>query len=172
MKNTKKLLTWILVAVLVVATVALVACVDKPDVEQLNIRLPELKDNQMAVIIMNGEDYTTYVVTLGEGGTDATTAEGVLDYLVSKSGLSLTCSGSGSDKFITSIGGISPNPNATNYEYIEIFTSNTAFHATWAGATEYITADGVTLKSASKGIHELGVTAGDVIYFQVSEYIM
>ena len=171
MKTQKRLLTWISVAVLAVMSLALVACVDKPKpVELTELTLPDLQDNQMAVIIKNGDnDYTSYVVTLGKGGTNATTAEEVLDYLVEAAGLDLECAGSGSEKFINRIGGIVPNPNAENYEYVEIFTSNSAFFATWAGATEY-TVDGVTLKSAGVGIHDLGVTAGDILYFELSVF--
>ncbi|MCH5151647.1 MAG: hypothetical protein J1F65_03190 [Clostridiales bacterium] len=171
MKTQKRLLTWILVAVLAVMSLALVACVDKPQPVQLtDLTLPQLASNQMAVIIKNGEnDYTCYVVTLGKGGAEATTAEEVLDYLVEAAALDLDCSGSGSEKFINRIGGIIPNPNADDYEYVEIFTSNSAFFATWAGANEY-TVDNVTLKSAGVGIHDLGVTAGDILYFELSVF--
>ena len=169
MKNTKKLLTWILVAVLIVSTVVLVACVDKPSPTQLtDLKLPDLKDNQMAVIIKNGDnDYTSYTVTLGAGGTNATTAEQVLEYLVETAQLHLDCEGEGSAKFINSIGKVTPDSGKG--EYIEIFTSNSAFYGDWAGVSE-IKVDDVTLKSAAKGIYELAVVAGDVLYFQISVF--
>ena len=171
MKTQKRLLTWILVAVLVVTTLALVACVDKPEPVQLtDLTLPELKSNQMAVIIKNGDnDYTSYLVTLGRGGTDSKTAEGVLDYLVEVSGLTLECDGTGSSKMINKIGNIAPDPNSSDYQYVEIFTSNSDFYGDWAGVTTLEVGE-ITLKSASKGIHELEVKAGDILYFQISVF--
>ena len=166
----KRLLTWILVAVMiVVSTVALVACVDKPEPTELTeLTLPKLNNNQMAVIIKNGDnDYTSYVVTLGNGGTNASTAEGVLDYLVEETGLKLECEGTGSSKFINSIGSITPDAGAG--EYIEIFTSNSRFFGDWAGVTELKVGE-TSLKSASKGIYDLEVVAGDVLYFQISVF--
>lgn len=165
MKNIKKLLVFILIAV---SLFALTACDDKPQAKQLtDLTLPKLKDNQMAVIIKNGDnDYTSYTVTLGKGGVEAKTAEDVIEYLKENSNLSLTWKDDTYGKFLTAIGGITVDPS---HEYVQIFTSNPNFYGNWAGVETRIAGD-VTLKSASKGVTELGVVAGDVVYFELSSF--
>ena len=168
MKNTKRLLTWILVAVLVVMSIALVACVDKPEPVQLtDLTLPELKSNQMAVIIKNGDnDYTSYVVTLGKGGTNATTAEGVLAYLEKESDLTIEWIESDYGKYINSIGKAKPTADG---EYVEVFTSVESDMGTWAGVNTYLVGE-IEIKSAAVGVTQLSVEAGAIIYFQISVY--
>ena len=167
MKHTKRLLTWILAVVLVVASFALVACVDKPDAEQLDVTLPVLADNQMVVVVKNADDgFDVYTVTLGENGTAATTAEGVLNYLQQQGRLSVEWVNGEYGKYINSIGGAVPT--AAN-EYIEVFTSVTADMGTWAGVSSYAIGD-ILISSAAVGVTELGVCAGAIIYFQVSTY--
>ena len=166
MKNTKRLLTWILVAVLIVTTVVLVACVDKPQpVALTDLELPILKDNQMAVIIKNGEnDYTSYTVTLGKGGTDATTAEGVLQYLHEQSGLYLDWQQSSYGKYLNGIGGAKP---ASSSEWVTVLTSDKEFQDTASAYSIKYTVGDVTLVSATVGVTDLTVKAGTIIYFEV-----
>ena len=168
MKNTKKLLTWILVAVLVVLTVVLVACVDKPQpVELTDLKLPELKNNQMAVIIKNGENnYTSYTVTLGKGGTDATTAEGVIQYLHDEVGLQLTWVDGDYGKFLTAIGGAKV---VKLNEYVMVMTSVEKDKGNWAGVDTYVV-DGVTIVSSQVGVTEMTVEPGAIIYFEIATF--
>ena len=169
MKHTKRLLTWILVAVLIVTTVALVACVDKPRPMQLtDLTLPELKSNQMAVIIKNGEnDYTSYVVTLGKGGADAKTAEDVVTYLQDKSGLKVDWEDSEYGKYITGIGSISQD--TANSAYVIVFTSVVKDQGTYAGVPTRLAGD-VALVESGVGISSMTVEAGAVIYFELVSY--
>ena len=166
MKSLKKILIFIL---LVVAIFALASCDDKPQAKQLtDLTLPKLNDNQAAVIIKNGDsDYVSYTVNLTKVSEGDVTVEDVLAYLKDEAGLTLDWTDSTYGKYINAIGGLTPN--ASNNEYIEVFTSNSAFQGTWAGVAE-IKADGTTLKSASVGVSELVVAAGDVIYFEIATF--
>ena len=168
MKHTKRLLTWILAVVLVVLTLALVACVDKPEAVHLtDLKLPQMGDNQMAVIIKNGgNDYTSYVVTLGKGGTNATTAEGVIQYLHDQSGLELTWSNGEYGKFLTVIGGA--KVVAAN-EYVMVMTSVQKDKGNWAGVQTYVV-DGVSIVYSQVGVSEMTVEAGAVIYFEIATF--
>lgn len=169
MKNTQRLLTWILVAVLVVAAFALVACVDKPENGQLDESLlPKLEDNQMSVVIKYGDkDYAIYTVTLGQGGTSATTAEGVISYLHANAGLALDWEDSAYGKYIHSIGGISED--TANDAYVMVFTSVVADQGTYAGVPTYEWGD-ITIVEAGVGISFMSVEAGAVIYFEIVTY--
>ena len=155
-----------MVAVLSVTTVALVACVDKPQpVALTDLELPELNDNQMAVIIKNGEkDYTSYTVTLGKGGADATTAEGVLQYLHEKSGLYLDWQQGSFGKYLNGIGGAKPSSSS---EWVTVLTSDKEFQDTASAYSIKYTVGDVSLVSATVGVTELTVKAGTVIYFEV-----
>lgn len=168
MKNTKKLLTWILAVVFVIACFALVACDDKPQAIQLTeLSMPTLKADQMAVIVKNGDkDYTSYVVTLGEKGVEATTAEDVLNYLVEQFDLKIEWQDSQYGKFITSIGGA--KPTADN-EYVTVLTSVEKDKGNYAGVTTYEVGD-VTIVSAQVGVTEMTVEAGAIIYFEIANY--
>ena len=166
MKNTKRLLTWILVAVLVVLTVALVACVDKPKpVELTELSLPKLKNNQMAVIIKNGDnDYTSYVVTLGNGGTNAETCEGVIQYLHDETGLFLDWQEGSFGKFLNGIGGAKPQSSS---EWVTVLTNDSEFQDNESAYKITYKVDDVTLVSAKVGVSDLTVKAGTIIYFEV-----
>ena len=168
MKNTKRLLTWILVAVVIVSTVALVACVKKPEPVQLTeLKLPELQDNQMAVIIKNGDgDYTSYVVTLGKGGCNATTGEGVLEYLSEVSGLYLDWQESTYGKFLNGI--VGAKVVAAN-EYVMVMTSVEKDKGNWAGVDTYIV-DGVAIVYSQVGVTEMTVEPGAIIYFEIATF--
>ena len=167
MKHTKRLLTWILAVVLVVASFALVACVDKPDAEQLDVTLPVLADNQMVVVVKYADDgFDVYAVTLSELGSDTTTAEDVLNYLQEQGRLTIEWVDGSFGKFINSIGGA--KPKEAN-EYVEVFTSVTADMGTWAGVNTYAIGN-VLISSAAVGVTEMSVEAGAIIYFQVSTY--
>ena len=167
MKHIRRLLICMLLVALTLCV--FVSCDDKPQPKQLtDLQLPELKGNQMAVVIKNGDnDYTSYTVDLSKVGESDVTAEAVLAYLQDQGGLSLDWTDSTYGKYINAIGGITPD--ASKNEYIEVFTSNTNFQGTWAGVT-VIEAGDITLKSASVGISELAVVAGDVIYFELATF--
>lgn len=165
MKNPKRLLTWILVAILVVSAITLTACVDKPEPQQLTeLTLPELKDNQMAVIIKNGDnDYTSYVVTLGNGGTEATTADGVLNYLAQLDILAVDMS----DGWLSDIGNLNPDANA--HEYVAIYTSVQSDWSEGAGATAY-TVGNVKIAYSGYGISQMKVETGALLYFEIQTW--
>ena len=167
MKRINKILICILLVAL--ALCAFVSCDDKPQAKQLtDLQLPKLKDNQIAVIIKNGEaDYTSYTVTLDKVGAGELTAEDVLAYLKDEAELTFDWADSTYGKYINAIGGITPD--ATKNEYVTVLTSNTAFQGTWAGVDELKVGE-VTLKSASVGVSELGVAAGDVVYFELASF--
>ena len=171
MKTQRRLLTWILVAVLVVAMLALVACVDKPEpvhLTELDISALQLEDNQMVVVIkIDDSNYDCYVVTLGEGGTDATTAEGVITYLNKQGALAVDWEDSDYGKYIHSIGGISED--TANGAYIIVFTSVEADQGTYAGVPTRIAGD-ITIVESGVGISSMTVQPGAVIYFEIISY--
>ena len=169
MKRINKLLICILLVFLVVAIFALTSCDDKPKAKQLtDLTLPELNDHQIAIVIKNGNsDYTSYTVNLDTVGIKEATCADVLEYMSKHRYISLTWQDSTYGKYIEAIGGI--NPDSSKNEYVEIFTSNPDFQGTWADVTT-ITAGDVTLKSAAVGVSELGVKAGDVVYFELASY--
>ena len=169
MKNTKRLLTWILVAVLVVSTVALVACVDKPQtVELTELTLPEMKDNQMAVIIKNRNNtYTAHIVTLGGSGTDATSVEGVISYLVQQDMLTVDWTDSDTGKWLNDIGGLQPNADA--HEYVAVYTSVEKDQGVGASATAYLIGD-VTVGYSQYGVSGMSVENGAIIYFEIQTW--
>ena len=166
--KTKRLLTWILVAVLAVLTITFVACVDKPTSQEVTeLILPTLAENQMAVIVKNGDkDYTNIVVTLGLGGVMAQNVEDVLNYLDEQGTLKVTWQDSTYGKFIVGIG----NAQATKEgEFISILTSVGKDKGNWAGVTTY-TVGNVTLVASQFGVSEMSVEPGAVIYFEVDTY--
>ena len=170
MKNTKRLLTWILVAMLVVSAVALVACVAKPQIVELTeLTLPEMDDDQMVIIVKNRNDtYTAHVVTLGGKGTDATTVEGVISYLVQLNMLTVDWTDGGeTGKWLNDIGGLAPDANA--HEYVAIYTSVTGDWSAGAGDYGYVI-DGVTVAYSGYGVSSMSVEAGAVIYFELQTW--
>lgn len=162
----KRLLTWILAVVLLIASLALVACVDKPQAKQLTeLALPQLGDNQMAVIIKNGDkDYTSYTVTLTD---DMQTGEDVLNYLADKADLQIDWQDSEYGKFINGIGGA--KVHAGTSEFVNVMTSVQKDKGTWAGVKTYNVGD-VTLAASAVGVSEMSVEAGAVIYFEIDTY--
>ncbi len=165
MKRKTRLLTWILAVLLIVSSVLLVACVDKPTAKQLTeLTLPELKDNQMAVIIKNGDsDYTCYTVTLTD---ELKSGEDVINYLTDKAQLKVDWQESTFGKYINGIGGATVT--AAN-EYVAIFTSVEAEKGAGAGAAEYTIGD-VTVGYSQVGISEMTVGAGVVFYFETETF--
>lgn len=161
----KRLLTWILAVVLLIASIALVACVDKPQPEQQQIPLPQLDENQMSVIIKYGEnEYTSYTVTLTD---DMQTGEDVLNYLADKADLQIDWQDSEYGKFINGIGGA--KPSAGTSEFVNVMTSVQKDKGTWAGVKTYNVGD-VTLAASAVGVSEMSVEAGAVIYFEIDTY--
>ena len=166
MKRFNKILMGILLVVAVLLT--LVSCDDKPQPKQLtDLTLPELKDNQMALIIKNGDgDYTSYTVNLDKIDGSELTCEDVLEYLREKSDLTLTWEDGGYGKFLTTVGSISNGGG----KYIFLFTSNLDYESPWASATPYELSDDVKLVESSVGVTDLPVAAGDVVYFELGTY--
>ena len=166
MKRFNKVLICILLIVL--ALCALVSCDDKPQPKQLtDLTLPELKDNQAAVIIKNGDnDYTSYTVDLSKVGDGDLTAEDVLEYLQDNSGLTLVWEDGGYGKYLTSIGSISQGDG----KYIFLYTSNLDYESAWATSTPYELGEGAKLVESSVGVTELPVKAGDIVYFELATF--
>lgn len=168
MKHFKRLL----ICLLIVATLfALASCDDKPQNRTLpNGTVPNLGDNEAAVIINNGnDDYEVYVVDLTTvmPTVDSIFCNTVLSQLNSNQGLVLDWTKGEFGMYINAIGGLTPD--AANNEYVEIFTSNPDYQGTWAGVTT-IEAGNLTLKSAAVGVSAMQVAAGDVIYFELASY--
>ena len=166
MKRINRLLICLLLVFAVLFTLA--SCDDKPQAKQLtDLQLPNLKANQAAVIIKNGDkDYTSYTVDLTKVGDGNVTAEAVLNYLKDEAGLTLDWADGGYGKFINAIGGINPDPS---HEYVQVFTSNANFKGNWAGV-ETREAGDVTLASSAVGVTELVVAVGDVVYFELGSF--
>lgn len=164
MKNAKRLSACILAIALVVSLGVFAACVDKPQAQELTeLTLPELGNNQMAVIVKNGDkDYTAITVTLGKNGVEAETVEDVLSYLKEEGTITLEWGNSDYGKFISKIGKINPAQG----EWVAVYTSNSAEYDTSAWAQTY-TVGSVTLVSASVGVSQLSVAEGYVIYFEL-----
>ena len=163
--KTKRLLTWILVAVLAVSAVAFAACVDKPSAQELTeLVLPTLDVNQMAVIIKNGDkDYTSITVTLGRNGVEAKTVEDVLAYLKEQGTISLDWHDGPYGKSIDKLNKIQP---ASQSEWVHVFTSNAAEQDVSAWATTYTVGE-VKLTTSIVGVSELSVFNGCIIYFEL-----
>lgn len=163
MKKTR-LLTWILAVVLIVASIALVACVDKPQVTQLAVTLPQLKDDQMAVVIKNGDDdYTCYAVTLTD---ELKTGEDVVDYLQNELALEVDWQESTYGKYVNGIGGA--KVRETN-EYVAIFTSVTSDKSTGADVLSYQIGD-VIVSYAGVGISDMKTEYGAIFYFEIQTF--
>ena len=165
MKNTTKLLTWILMVVLVVCATGLVACVEKPTEKALDkLELPTLKQGQVAVIIKNGEsDYTRYTVTLSE---DMTSVADVLAYL-NANGMHLDWTDSDYGKMLNSIG--KAVPDATKNEFVAFFTTVESDKGNWAGVPTY-NVDGTQIVSAQVGVSDAKVQSGAIFYFEISTF--
>ena len=164
MRNVKRLSAWILTIVIAVSLFALVACVDKPQAQELTeLIVPTLAENQMAVIIQNSKnDYTSVTVTLGKGGVDAKTAEDVLAYLKKEGAITLKWHDTEYGKYIDALGKITPSTS----QWVAVFTSNSAEWDTSAWA-QTRTAGDVTLTTSIVGVSELSVAAGRIIYFEL-----
>lgn len=163
MKKTR-LLTWILAVVLIVASITLVACVDKPQVTQLAVTLPQLKDDQMAVVIKNGDDdYTCYAVTLTD---ELKTGEDVVDYLQNELALEVDWQESTYGKYVNGIGGA--KVRETN-EYVAIFTSVTSDKSTGADVLSYQIGD-VIVSYAGVGISDMKTEYGAIFYFEIQTF--
>lgn len=165
MKNTKKLLTWILMVVLVLSVLCLASCVDKPTPQDLTeLKLPKLKDGQVTVIIKNApNDYTSYVVTLTE---EMTSVEDLLAYL-NNNGMPLDWTDSQYGKLLNSIG--KTIPDATKNEFVAFFTSVESDKGNWAGVPTYVV-EGVQIVSANFGVSDAKVESGAIFYFEISTY--
>ena len=165
MKNTTKLLTWILMVVLVVCASGLVACVEKPTEKALDkLELPTLKQGQVAVIIKNGEsDYTSYTVTLSE---DMASVEDVLAYL-KENGMHLDWTDSDYGKMLNAIG--KAVPDASKNEFVAFFTTVESDKGNWAGVPTY-NVDGTQIVSAQVGVSDAKVQSGAIFYFEISTF--
>lgn len=166
MKKSTKLSICILLVI--VSLLSFSACDDKPQAKQLtSLTLPELADNQIAVIIKKGDsDYQQYVVELEKLGTGANTCEQAIEYLQNKAKLAVTWQDGTYGKYLTAIGGIAEGDG----QYVFVYTTNPNFQGTWAGVSSYVIGDGVLLKEAAVGVSDLQVQAGDVIYFELGSY--
>lgn len=162
--KAKKLLTWILAVLLVVMSVCLVACVDKPDAQKLDVTLPNL-DDKVAVIFNKGND--EYVVYTVDYAADLKTGVDVIQKLADDGEITVDWSDSSYGKFINAIGPL--QPDASKNEYVTVLTSVAKDKGNFAGATTYIIGD-VTIVSAQVGISEMSVESGAIIYFEIATY--
>ena len=123
----------------------------------------------MAIIIKNRDGaYTAHVVTLGKGGTDATTVEGVISYLVGLNLLTVDWTDGGdTGKWLNDIGGLEPNADA--HEYVAIYTSVTKDQGVGASATAYLI-DDVTVGYSQYGVSGMSVESRAVIYFELQTW--
>ncbi len=163
-----KIFAIILAMVLAVFAVAACACGDKPQSQELNVTLPALNDNQMVVVIRNGEnDFKSIAVTLGDGGVDAKNMEDVLAYLVEMGKITLDWSDSQYGKELHSIDKI--QPDASKNEFVTYLTSVEVDFGTWADVVTYTIKD-VKLVSSGKGLSTMTVQPGAVVLFELATY--
>lgn len=164
----KRIICGVVAVMLVVAAVAFAACVDKPSVQEVTeLTLPTLAENQMAVIVKNGDkDYTNVAVTLGAGGVDAKNMEDVLNYLNEQGMLSVVWQESSYGKYIVSIGNAEAKENG---EFVSVLTSVEQDKGNWAGVTTYFVGN-LILVSSQYGVSEMTVEAGAVVYFEIATY--
>ena len=148
------------------AVLVLASCDDKPQAKQLtDLTLPTLKDNQMAVVIKNGEnDYVSYVVSLDKIGVDAPTAEDVIVYLHDQADLYLDWQDGAWGKYLNGIGGAKPTSSS---EWVTLLTNDKDFQDNESAYKITYTVGDVTLTSSTVGVTDLTVKAGTVIYFEV-----
>lgn len=165
MKLTKRLLTLALALMLVFAVFSLVACADKPTAQEVtDLTLPTLAQNQVAVIVKNGDkDYTNYTLTIND---TMKTVEDVLNYLATELDLFLDWQDGDYGKFLNGIGGA--KPSQTN-EFVAFYTSVVADQGNWAGVTTYTIGD-VKIVSAQVGVSSAKVESGAVYYFEIGTY--
>lgn len=165
MKLTKRLLTLALALMLVFAVFSLVACADKPTAQEVtDLTLPTLAENQVAVIVKNGDkDYTNYTLTIND---TMKTVEDVLNYLATELDLFLDWQDSDYGKFLNGIGGAKPSQDN---EFVAFYTSVVADQGNWAGVTGYTIGD-VKIVSAQVGVSSAKVESGAVYYFEISTY--
>ena len=150
-----------LVTALAVASLVFAACTDKPDVQQLELTLPELDNDQMAVIIKNADDdYTVYTVTLNE---EITTGEDAIEYLVGNSELYVKWTDGDYGKYIEELGTLKPSEN----EFIVVMTSVEKDKGAWAGVASYEIGD-ITIVESQVGVSDMTVEAGAIIYFEIA----
>lgn len=164
MKRTR-LLTGILAVVLVIVALCFVACDDKPtSVELTGLKLPKLKDNEVAVVIKNGEkDFDVLTMTLnGEK-----TGEEVVAALVADGKLTVDWTDSSYGKWLNGIGSL--KPDASKREFVSVLTSVEKDYGTGADVTTYTIGD-MKLVSAAVGISQMTVESGAVIYFEIQTY--
>ena len=159
----------LLVTVLAIFAVVACACIDKPTSPELEgLTLPELADNQMAIVIKNGEkDFSTFVVTFGEGTADFSTVEDVLAHLLAQGVITLDWSDSAYGKTLNSIGSI--QPDASKNQFVTYLTTVESDFGTWAGVTTYTVGD-VKLVSSGLGISSMTAEPGAVILFELATY--
>lgn len=165
MKLTKRLLTLALALVLVFSVFTLVACADKPTVQEVtDLTLPTLEENQVAVIIKNGENnYTNYVALIND---EMKNVEDVLNYLAEEIDLYLDWQDTEYGKFLNGIGGAIPKQ--TN-EFVSFYTSVADDKGNWAGVTGYTIGD-VEIVSAQVGVSSAKVESGAVYYFEIDTF--
>ncbi len=156
--------TWVLI-VLVVFCCLLASCVQPPQPVELDkLTIPQLEQNQMAVIIkIDDNNYKNIVVSV----VDNNTAEDVLTYLQQENVLEMEFIDDQYGKYLTKLDVL--QQDATAGKYLSVYTSDKDNHSVWAGATTYTVGD-VTLAPASVGITELPVGSGTVLLFELITY--
>lgn len=156
----KKVLIICCLAVAIICT--LTCCTDKPlPVIMDNLVLPELSDNQIALIVNKNTNYVSYVVNL-DNLPDNATATDLLQYLQDQSDLTFTLEGT----FLSEICGIVPD--YTNNEYLGIYTNIDNFNNSTLG--ERCDENGIVIGSATVGVCELPLQSGKVIYVELTTW--
>ena len=160
----KNISTWVLI-VLVAFCCLLTSCVQPPKPTELDkLTIPQLKENQMVVIVkIDNDSYKNCVVNLD----DHKTADDVLMHLQQNEVLEIQFVDGDYGKYLTKIDALEQNEAAG--KYISVYTSDSANQATWAGAIIY-TVGSITIAPAKVGISELSVGSGTVLYFEIITY--
>lgn len=161
----KRLLTWILAAVMVLLALSICACGDKPQVQTLeNLKLPKLENNEMVIVEKVGdEEYKYFTIPLVGDLSEKSSLLDVLEYVRDEFGVTLDVAYGFINKFDKL-----PHEGVAN-EYVYLYTSVAADFDTSAYVEEF-DCDGVTVKTSAVGAADMHVKVGCVIYIATIVY--
>lgn len=160
-KNTS---TWVLI-VLAILCCLLSSCVQPPEPTEMDkLAIPQLRENQMVVIIKIDDDsYKTCIVDL----SDHKTADDVLMHLQQQEVIQIQFITDVYGKYLVKLDAL--EQDEASGKYISVYTSDVNNQATWAGAITYTVGE-IILAPASVGITELSVNSKTVLYFEIITY--
>lgn len=163
MKRTQRISLIALTLIIALLVVAMFgACANKNVIKLEGVELPELNDNQFAIVIKVADKTYEYYVLYTENANNLYSA---LEYLNANEGLELVASDGEYGKFITQIGDLVAEGN----KFIALYTSVKEEYITSAEIT-YFDCGGVEVATAGYGASSLTVSSKAVFYIQLEQY--